>query len=381
MEKLHSKLPDVGTTIFTIMSQMAAKHNAINLSQGFPNFPIDQQLKDLVDHYIQSDQNQYAPMAGLMELRCAISIKIKRCYDCDIDPEQEITITNGATEAIFSTITALIHHGDEVIIMEPAYDSYIPAIIVNGGLPVPITMRAPDFKIDWDEVKSKITSKTRMIIINSPHNPTGSILENGDLKALEEIADTHNLLVLSDEVYQHLIYDNQEHQSVLRYPNLAKRSIVTMSFGKSFHATGWRLGYCIAPTSLTKEIRKVHQYNTFSICRPIQHALADYLKDANHYLDLPRFFQRKRDLFLSAITGSRFKPLNCKGTYFTLAYYDEISDTDDKSFASWMTQEHKVAVIPISVFYSNQLDQKIIRFCFAKTDEILFEAAARICNI
>jgi methionine aminotransferase len=376
--QITSKLPDVTTTIFTIMSQLASKHGAINLSQGFPDFGVDQKLKDLANHYLQGGYNQYAPMAGVLELRQAIAQKKQVMYGCSLDPETEITVTNGATEAIYSAIAALVGAGDEVIIFEPAYDSYVPAIEVNGGVVVPLRLKSPDYQIDWDQVKDMVTSKTRMIMINSPHNPSGAILRQDDLAILQEIVEDTNILVLSDEVYQHLIYEGEQHQSVLRYPDLYQRSIITMSFGKTFHATGWRIGYVIAPSEITAEIRKVHQSNTFGINRPLQHAMADYLTTPEHYLSLPSFFQRKRDLFLSAMVDTPFEFLDCAGTYFALASYREISDAGDQEFARWLTTEKGVAVIPISSFYSDGTDEKIVRFCFAKTDELLVSAAEKL---
>lgn len=378
---ITSKLPDVGTTIFTIMSKMAADHGAINLSQGFPNFSVDPILKDLVDHYIKTDHNQYAPMTGIPELRAAIATKKKLLYGRDLDPDQEITITNGATEAIYSAISALIRSGDQVIIFEPAYDSYVPAIQVNGGIAKPIRLRSPDYKIDWVEVRRTVNDRTRMIIFNTPHNPTGSIWSREDIEELRDITKGTDIFVLSDEVYQHLIYDGAQHESVLRYDDLYQRSIVAMSFGKTFHATGWRIGYVIAPATISTEIRKVHQFNTFSINRPLQHALADYLSVPDRYLNLNDFFQKKRDLFIDAIRDSRFKLLPCRGTYFMLASYQDISDKDDQSFARWMTKECGVAVIPISSFYTDDTDEHIIRFCFAKTDDLLLQAAALIKEV
>ncbi len=378
---ISSKLPDVGITIFTIMSKLAADHGAINLSQGFPNFEVDQQLKDLVNYYIQKGHNQYAPMTGIPELRRAIASKKKLLYNRDIDPNQEITITNGATEALYSTISALIGVGDEVIIFEPAYDSYIPAIEINGGITRAIRLRSPNYKIDWDKVRSMINDRTRMIIINSPHNPTGSILTIEDIEHLREVTKDTDIFILSDEVYQHLIYDGLKHESVIRYQDLYMRSIVTMSFGKTFHATGWRIGYVIAPKQITAEIRKVHQFNTFSINRPLQHALADYLNTPEHYTSLNNFYQAKRDLFADAIRDSRFEILPCLGTYFMLASYRDISSESDQSFARRMTAEHGVAVIPISSFYSDETDENIIRFCFAKTNELLNEASVLINKV
>lgn len=381
MLSINSKLPDVGTTIFTTMSQLAAQTGAINLSQGFPDFPVDSALKDLVDVHVQRGNNQYAPMAGLLELRTAIALKKELLYGVQLDPHTEITITNGATEAIFSTITALVHPGDEVIVFEPAYDCYLPAIRLAGGIPVPIKLSSPDYRIDWQEVRGRWTPKTRLVMINTPHNPTGTVLEASDLEALQALLAGSNTFVLADEVYQHLIFDGRRHESVLRYPDLYARSIVTMSFGKTFHATGWRVGYAIAPAEITAEIRKVHQFNTFSISRPLQHALADYLADADRYLSLPDFYQRKRDLFLEALAPSPFKPLPSAGTYFLLARYQGISDLSDQAFARWLTREIGVAVIPMSSFYSDGTDERVIRFCFAKQDATLAAAAKRLARL
>lgn len=376
-----SKLPNVGTTIFTTMSRMARAHNAINLSQGFPNFQVDQELKDLFAYYIQQDYNQYAPMAGVLELRQAISNKVRLLYNRDIDVEDHITITSGATEGLYCAICAFVSAGDEVITFEPAYDSYAPAIAVNGGINIPIRLTAPDYTIDWDQVSEQISSRTKMIIINSPHNPTGKLLTQLDLERLASLTRDTNIVILSDEVYQHLIYDDQIHESILLHDELYRRSIVTMSFGKTFHATGWRIGYAIGPTDLTRELRKVHQYNTFSINTPVQYALADYLDESKNYLKLSEFYQGKRDLFKRAIAESRFDLLPCQGTYFMLAYYHNISDMDDQQFARWMTKEKGVATIPISSFYTDDTDQHIVRFCFAKTDDLLLQAAELINKI
>jgi len=359
--EITSKLPTVGTTIFSEMTQLAARHGAINLSQGFPNYEVDPALKTLVGKYVEAGYNQYAPMPGLMELREAIALKKEGLYGCALDPETEVTITNGATEGIYSAISALVHAGDEVIVFEPAYDSYVPAIEVNGGVAVALRLKSPDYRVNWNEVRDKISSKTRMIMINTPHNPTGTMI-----------------LILSDEVYQHLTFDGRRHVSVLHYPDLYQRSIVTMSFGKTFHITGWRVGYAIAPAAITTEIRKVHQFNTFSINRPLQHALADYLSTPERYLSLPTFFQRKRDLFLEAMAGTGFDFLPCAGTYFALAAYQKISAEGDQAFARWLTRERGVAVIPISSFYSDGTDEGIVRFCFAKTDEMLLAAAKQL---
>jgi len=379
--KIRSKLPDVGTTIFTVMSALAKEHKAINLSQGFPDYEIDQVLKDLVNYHVQSGKNQYAPMIGVEELRVQLSKKIEYLYGAQCDHTEEITVTNGATEAIYSAIAALIEPQDEVIVFEPCYDSYRPTIEVHGGVVVPVRLHAPTYAIDWDYVSRLITEKTRMIIINTPNNPTGTVLEDSDMHALAKLVEGTEIFILSDEVYQHLTYEGIQHQSVLRYPELRSRSIVTMSFGKTFHATGWRIGYCIAAPQVTKEIRKVHQFNTFSINTPLQYALADYLKDKNRYLSLNDFFQSKRDLFIKNIEDSNFEIIPSKGTYFVLARYNKISDEPDVDFAKRMTIEYGVAVIPISVFYSDDTDEKIIRFCFAKEDATLIKAAKKLCQI
>ena len=375
---ISSKLPAVGTTIFTQMSQLANRHDAINLSQGFPDFEVDQLLKDRINHYVQAGFNQYAPMTGVVELREAIAKKKQLLYGCTLDPTTEITITNGATEAIFSAITALIHPRDEVIIFEPAYDCYLPTIQLNGGVPVPVRLKSPNYKIDWEQVKGLVTPRTRMIMINSPHNPTGTVLDLQDIENLREVVKGTGIMILSDEVYQHLIFDGLNHESILRYPDLSERAIITMSFGKTFHATGWRIGYAIAPPNITAEIRKVHQFNTFSINRPLQHALADYLMEPERYLSLPHFYQRKRDLFNKAMSHTDFEFLPCAGTYFMLASYQRISDSGDQDFARWLTTEKGVAVIPISSFYSDGTDERIVRFCFAKSDGVLLTAAGRL---
>jgi methionine aminotransferase len=378
---IRSKLPEVGTTIFTVMSALAKEHDAINLSQGFPDYEIDQVLKDLVNYHVQAGRNQYAPMIGVEALRKQLTIKLEYLYDAKCDTQNEITITNGATEAIYSSIAALINPGDEVILFEPGYDSYRPAVKVHGGVVVPVRLYAPDYSIDWEAVGRLISDRTRMIVINTPHNPTGTVLEEQDMLALSKLVEGTDIFILSDEVYQHLTYDGIQHQSVLRYPELRLRSIVTMSFGKTFHATGWRIGYCIAPPEVSAEMRKVHQFNTFSINAPLQYALADYLKDKERYLSLNNFFQSKRDLFIHHLEDSKFEIIPSKGTYFVLARYNQISDESDVSFARKMTIDYGVAVIPISVFYSNDTDERIIRFCFAKEDKTLIRATKKLCEI
>ena len=378
---IESKLPNVGTTIFTVMSALANEHKAINLSQGFPNFDCAPELKNLVNNYLQNGFNQYAPMAGATSLLGILARKIEGLYGMSLDPKAEITITAGGAQAIFTAIVAFIKSGDEVILIEPAYDSYGPSIEVCGGVVVPYEMKAPDFKIDWEELKKKITPKTRMLIINTPHNPTGTVLLENDLKIVEEIAEEHDLLVLSDEVYEHLIYDQQQHQSVLRFPKLFQRSLAIYSFGKTFHSTGWKLGYCVAPEHLMKEFRKVHQFNVFSVNSFTQYAIAEYLEDASTYLSLNNFYQKKRDFFLEKIKNSRFRPIPCSGTYFQLVDYSAISDEPEVDFAKRMTTEYGVAVIPVSPFYSKKLNQKVVRVCFAKTEGLLEEAAELICKI
>ena len=371
----QSKLPNVGTTIFTVMSSLANEHQAINLSQGFPNFDCAPELKDLVNKYLQNGFNQYAPMGGANVLLEKLADKIKKLYGASINPKTEITITAGATQAIFTAITAFIKSGDEVILIEPAYDCYGPSIELCGGVVMPYEMKAPDFKIDWEELEKLITSKTRMLIFNTPHNPTGSILLEDDLKTIERIAVEHDLIVLSDEVYEHLIFDGEQHQSVLRFPKLFQRSLAVYSFGKTFHATGWKMGYCVAPEHLMREFRKVHQFNVFSVNSFVQQAIAEYLEDENTYLNLNNFYQEKRDFFLEKIKDSKFLPLKSSGTYFQLVDYSAISDEDEFEFAKKMTTEFGVAVIPVSAFYSKKMNQKIVRVCFAKTENLLVEAA------
>lgn len=375
---IESKLPRVGTTIFTVMTRMANEYGAINLSQGFPGYEIDGNLKALVDKYIAAGENQYAPLAGVPELLEAIAQKKKRLYGCELDPQTEITITHGATEGIFSGVTALIHPGDEVIYFEPAYDAYRPAIQLNGGVGVPIRLKAPDYRINWSLVRQAVSPRTRLIMINSPHNPSGSVWTKSDVDELHDLVDGTDILVLSDEVYQHVVFDGLRHESVLSYPDLRSRALVTMSFGKTFHATGWRVGYTIAPPDLTKELRKVHQFNTFSINRPFQHALAEYLQRPERYQMLPEFFQQKRDLFRAAIADSPFELLDCSGTYFQSISYRQFSDKSDMDMAEWLTKKIGVACIPVSAFYSDDTDERILRFCFAKEDSVLREAGKRI---
>ena len=372
--KIQSRLPETGTSIFTVMSRMAQEHGAINLSQGFPDFPVSTTLIDLIYKNMKAGHNQYAPMPGTPALLQAIASVVGNSFQRPVNPETEVTIMAGGTEGIFSTIAALVHDRDEVILFDPSYDSYAPSVRLNGGIPVQINLTPPHFRIDWDEVKSKITSRTRMIMINTPHNPSGAVLTENDLKTLEEIAIGSGLIVLSDEVYERIIFDNLVHQSVLKYPALASQSVAVFSFGKTFHATGWKAGYTVAPEYLTTEIRKAHQFITFSVNTPIQLALAEYLADPENYLHLGEFFQQKRDFFLDQIKGSSFEPLPCFGSYFQLLSYKNISDKSDQAMAVWLTQEHKVASIPISVFYKDKSDNRLLRFCFAKGEETLQKA-------
>jgi methionine aminotransferase len=376
-----SKLPNVGTTIFTVMSGLAATHKAINLSQGFPDYDCSDELKAMVNEAMQQGHNQYAPMPGLMPLRSAIAEKISNLYQQSVNPDTEITITPGGTYAIFTAIATCIHPGDEVIIFEPAYDSYIPNVLVNGGKPILISLSFPDYRINWEEVRSKITPRTKMIMLNTPHNPTGSILQENDIQELEKLVTEFNLLVLSDEVYEHLIFDGATHHSILRYPAIYRNSFVTFSFGKVFHNTGWKMGYCVAPEHLMKEYRKVHQYLCFSVNTPMQYGLAKFLETPSHYLELPAFYQQKRDYFLQLMKDTRFTPLASEGSYFQLMKYDRISEEGDKDFAIRMTKEFGVAVIPVSAFYQDGKDDHVIRFCFAKKQATLEQAAAKLLHI
>lgn len=379
--KIESRLPDIGTSIFATMSKMALENGAINLSQGFPDFDIDEKLVNLVHHYMTEGNNQYAPMPGVPVLRNAIAEVISTTYNYKADPETEITVTAGATEAIFAIISAFISPGDEVILFDPAYDSYDPAIRLNGGIPIQINLEYPDFTIDWDLVRKKISLKTKMIMVNTPHNPSGSVFSQNDLNELERIALQHNLLVLSDEVYDRLIYDGISHYSVLRSPALASRSLAVFSFGKTFHATGWKSGYVIAPPALTTEVRKTHQFIIFSVNTPVQWALADHLKDHNNIIHLGSFYQKKRDFFINQLKGSSFEPMPCHGSYFQLLSFKNISTKSDREMAEELTKRFKVASIPISVFYKDKSDNKLLRFCFAKREETLERAAAILRKI
>jgi len=379
--QLESKLPDVGVTIFTVMTKLANDHRAYNLSQGFPDFNAPAELIACVEKHMRAGNNQYAPMQGVPLLRERIAEKAKNIYGAAIDPETEITVTAGATEALFAAITAAVRPGDEVIVLEPAYDSYVPAITLNSGRPVYVKMKHPDYHIDWDEVGDAVTENTRLLILNSPHNPTGTVLSAEDIAALRQIVEKNDLLIISDEVYEHIIFDGLTHQSMLRYPELAARSFVISSFGKTYHTTGWKIGYCIAPAALTESFQRIHQFLTFSANTPIQHAYAEFMTRQDVYLDLAEFYQQKRDRFLSLIKKARLRPLPCRGTYFQLLDYSPVSDEPDIRFAKRLTTEHGVAAIPPSAFYHQKDDERVLRFCFAKKDETMQKAAALLCKI
>lgn len=373
---ITSKLPHVGTTIFTVMSKLAADHKAINLSQGFPDFDCAPELRALFCKYINAGLNQYPPMAGIIGLREAVAEKMQSLYGAVYDPETEVTVTPGATYAIFTAVSAFVNPGDEVILFEPAYDSYSPAVEVNGGKPVYVQLKYPDYSIDWDAVKNAITPKTRMMILNTPNNPTASVFSGEDLRTLASVLRDTDIIVASDEVYEHLVYDGQKHQSVASVPGLAERSFVVNSFGKTYAVTGWKMGYALAPENLMSEFRKVHQFNAFVANSPVQYALADYMKNKDAYLSLTAFYQQKRDFFLQHLEGSRFKPLRSRGTFFQNLAYDAISDERDTDLAIRLTKEHGVASIPVSVFYREPPAHRVLRFCFAKSEETLAKGAA-----
>jgi methionine transaminase len=372
---ISSKLPKVGVTIFSVMSKLAEEYKAINLSQGFPNFNCSVELLSLVNKYMKKGFNQYAPMPGIIQLRESIAEKTQALYNIQYNPETEITVTAGATQAIYTAIAATVREGDEVVIFTPAYDCYQPAIELSGGKPVYVKLNHPDYSIDWEAVKKVVNHRTRMIIINSPHNPTGSTLSSTDLKSLEKLVKGSNILVLSDEVYEHIIFDAKTHESVCRYPALAERSFVISSFGKTYHTTGWKIGYVLAPKALMDEFRKSHQYIVFSCNTPIQFAFAEFLKQKEEYMGLNEFYQKKRDYFRKLISESRFSLLPCNGTYFQLVGYENISGKKDTEFAVELTKEHKIASVPVSVFYNAQVDNNVLRLCFAKDDETLEKAA------
>ncbi|ASU34528.1 methionine aminotransferase [Mucilaginibacter xinganensis] len=381
MTPIISKLPQTGTTIFTVMSALANEVGAINLSQGFPDFDTPPRLVELVNTAMKNGHNQYAPMPGVMALREQIAQKTERLYGAVYNPETEITITAGGTQAIFTAITAVVNPNDEVIIFEPAFDCYAPAIKLAGGIVKSLELSPPDYRIPWDMVRRLINNKTRMIILNTPHNPTATILQQEDIDELSAIVKNQDILILSDEVYEHLIYDGETHHGMARYPELQKRSFIVASFGKPFHATGWKVGYCMAPAFLMQEFRKVHQFLVFSVNAPIQYAIAEYLKDENTYLSLPDFFQQKRDHFRKGLEQTRFELLPCAGTYFQSVTFNNITDEKDSDFALRLTKEFRVAAIPTSVFYTQGTDHHVLRFCFAKKQETLDKAVDRLIKL
>jgi len=376
-----SKLPGVGTSIFAVMSKLAVDHQAINLSQGFPDFPVSPELIDLISQNMKKGHNQYAPMPGLPILRERIAEKIYKEYQVNYHPETEITVTAGATQAIFTAISAFVKDEDEVIIFEPAYDCYSPAIKLNRGIVKYARLRLPDYHIDWIEVARMISNRTRMIIINTPHNPTGSVLRKKDLDELHKITKDTDIIVLSDEVYEHLIFDKKKHYSVSAYSGLAERSIVVASFGKTFHATGWKMGYVAAPANLMKEFRKSHQFVVFAVNTPIQYALAEFIKNEDNYNKLGAFYQKKRDYFLNLLKGSKFKPVPAYGTYSQVLDYSKISDKKEMDFAEELIKEHGVASVPVSAFYHRNDNHQMLRFCFAKQEDTLEKAAELLCKI
>jgi methionine aminotransferase len=380
---LQTRLPAVGTTVFTLMSALANQHGAVNLGQGFPDFGCDPKLLDFVNDAMRAGHNQYPMMAGAPPLREAIAAKIEKLYAHRYDADTEITVTAGATQALTTAILCCVHPGDEVIVIEPAYDSYLPAIALAGGVPVTVSMELDEqgYSVPWQAVQAALTPRTRLIIINSPHNPTGSILREADLAMLAAVVEGTNVLILSDEVYEHMVYDGQQHRSVSSHPRLAERAFVVSSFGKTYHVTGWKVGYVAAPAALMAQLRKVHQYNVFTVNTPMQHALASYMADPAPYLELPAFYQRKRDLFREGLAETRFTLLPADGTYFQCVKYDRISPQPEAEFAQWLTSDIKVAAIPVSAFYSEGKESGIVRFCFAKQDETLRLALERLARL
>jgi len=377
--RIDSKLPSIGTTVFTVMSALAAKHGAVNLGQGFPDFDCDPRLQALLAEAVAAGHNQYAPMAGVPALREAVAAKVARLYGRGYDAEREITVTAGATQAIMAAVLAVVRPGDEVIVLEPTYDSYVPSILLAGGVPVYVPLDATHgYAPDWQRVRDAITPRTRLLMLNFPHNPSGRCLDSADLRALEEIVRDTGILLLSDEVYEHIVFDNVPHQSLSRSAELAARTLVISSFGKTFHITGWKVATCCAPAALTAELRKVHQFMVFAVNTPAQHALAAFLAEPAHYESLPAFYQAKRDLFVAGLQRTRLSPLPCSGTYFVLADYSAVSDEPETSFAERLTRDIGVAAIPIAGLYAQPFDNRIVRFCFAKKDETLRAALARL---
>ena len=380
--QIHSKQPHIGTTIFTVMSKLATDLGALNLSQGFPSFNCSPKLIELVNHHMKAGMNQYAPMTGVPALREQIASKTADLYGVSYHPDTEVTVVSGATEALYAAITAVIELGDEVILFEPAYDSYAPSIELNGGIPVYVTLTPENqYCIDWQVVKSKITERTKVIMLNTPHNPTGMMLTQDDLNQLADLVRDTNIFLISDEVYEHILFDGRTHWSLMRHPVLQERTFVCGSFGKTFHTTGWKIGYCLAPKELSAEFRKAHQWITFSTPTPLQYALADFLKEREHYLSLSAFYQAKRDKFLACIAGSRFTYIPAQGSFFQTVSYANITDEPDYDLAIRWTKEIGVASVPVSVFYNQKNDYKILRFCFAKDDELLEQAGERLCKL
>ncbi|MBP9064441.1 MAG: pyridoxal phosphate-dependent aminotransferase [Aquabacterium sp.] len=378
---LTSRLPQVGTTIFSVMSALAQQHGAINLSQGFPDFDAPADLLGLLDQHARAGHNQYAPMTGVLVLREAIAAKVSTLYGAQYDVDTEITVTAGATQAIFTAVAALVHPGDEVIVFTPVYDSYAPSVELQGGKVVYAHLTLPDYRPDWDEVARLITPRTRMIILNSPHNPTGTVWTAEDMAQLEALVKDTDIVLLSDEVYEHMVFDQARHESVLRYPGLAERSLVVSSFGKTYHITGWKVAYCLAPRELMAEFRKAHQFIVFTVHAPSQYALADFMKMPGWYEQLKALYQGKRDIFRQALAGSRFELLPCEGTYFQCVKYSAISDEGDRAFVERLTREHGVAAIPVSAFYPDGADHGVIRFCFAKSAATLERALERLIRL
>ncbi|MCF8148683.1 MAG: pyridoxal phosphate-dependent aminotransferase [Sulfuritalea sp.] len=376
--ELTSRLPEVGTTIFTVMSALAAQHQAVNLGQGFPDFACDPQLVDEVTRAMQAGHNQYPPMAGIPALRQTISEKISTLHGKTYSPTDEITITAGATQAILTAILAIVHPGDEVIVLEPCYDSYVPNIALAGGVVVRVPLQPGSFRPDFEKIKAALTPRTRAIVINTPHNPSATVWSTADMLALQALLAPTKVLVISDEVYEHMVFDGAQHESVARYPGLAARAFIVSSFGKTYHVTGWKVGYVAAPASLMAEFRKVHQFNVFTVNTPVQHALNAYMADPAPYLNLAAFYQRKRDLFLNGLAKTKFKLLHSQGTYFQCVDISEVSDLTEADFCKWLTAEVGVAAIPLSAFYGNGFDQRVVRFCFAKKDETLLAALSRL---
>lgn len=378
---ITSKLPNVGTTIFTVMSSLAVQHNAINLGQGFPDFPMSEELVSLVNEAMKEGNNQYVHMAGYLPLREAIAEKCEGLYGTSLDPDKEITITPGGTYALYTALTTILQPGDEVIVFEPAYDSYIPSIELNGAKAITIDLVFPEYRINWEEVRNRINEKTRAIMINSPHNPTGAVLGEDDIRQLKEIVKDSNIFIISDEVYEHLIFDDKKHESILKYPELLARSFVCFSFGKVYHCTGWKLGYCIAPAQLMTEFRKIHQFNCFSCDTPKQVAISKFIKHKDNYTQLGSFLQQKRDYFQNLMSGTKLKSLPSYGSYFQLYSYEGLSDETENNFAIRLTKEAGVTPIPVSAFYSREVNNKVLRFCFAKKESTLESAAQRLFSL